>query len=93
VVRRGATLGAGTVVVCGVEIGEYAFVAAGAVVTKSVPAHSFVAGNPARHKGWACVCGERLDAALSCPDCGRAHEKSPGGSGLLALERESIAQG
>ncbi|MGM1061221.1 acyltransferase [Saccharothrix sp. Mg75] len=69
-VRRGATLGAGTVVVCGVEIGEHAFAAAGSVVTKDVPAHAFVAGNPARHKGWVCACGQRLDASLTCPDCG-----------------------
>ncbi|MCS7481295.1 acyltransferase [Umezawaea endophytica] len=92
VVRRGATLGAGTVVVCGTEIGEHAFAAAGSVVTRDVAAHSFVAGNPALHKGWVCSCGVRLDAGLRCPDCGRAHEKSPSGSGLRALEREPIAQ-
>ncbi|MBI1759644.1 MAG: N-acetyltransferase [Actinobacteria bacterium] len=65
-VRRGATLGAGTVVVCGTTIGTYAFAAAGAVVTRDVPAHAFVAGNPARRKGWVCQCGERLDAELRC---------------------------
>jgi UDP-2-acetamido-3-amino-2,3-dideoxy-glucuronate N-acetyltransferase len=72
-VRRGATLGAGAVVVCGTEIGEHAFAAAGAVVTKDVPAHAFVAGNPARQKGWVCTCGERLadtgDGAFRCPEC------------------------
>lgn len=68
-VRRGASLGAGTVVVCGVEIGEYAFAAAGSVVTRDVPAHGFVAGNPARLGGWVCTCGERLDAQLHCPVC------------------------
>ena len=74
-VRRGATLGAGAVVVCGVEIGEHAFVAAGSVVTKDVPALAFVAGNPARVKGWVCVCGERLDATLNCPvKCGTRHD-------------------
>jgi acetyltransferase-like isoleucine patch superfamily enzyme len=73
-VRRGASLGAGVVVVCGVEIGEYAFAAAGAVVTRDVPAHAFVAGNPARPKGWVCACGERLDADLVCPSCGTKHE-------------------
>ena len=65
-VRRGATLGAGTVVVCGITVGEHAFVGAGSVVTRDVPAHAFVAGNPARRKGWVCSCGERLDADLSC---------------------------
>ena len=73
-VRRGASLGAGVVVVCGVEIGEYAFAAAGAVVTRDVPAHAFVAGNPARRKGWVCGCGERLDNDLVCPACGTKHE-------------------
>lgn len=69
-VRRGASLGAGTVVVCGTEIGEYAFAGAGSVVTRDVAAYSFVAGNPAVHKGWVCRCGSRLGEALSCPSCG-----------------------
>jgi len=73
-VRRGATLGAGAVVVCGVEIGQHAFVAAGSVVTRSVPAYAFQAGNPARQKGWVCVCGNRLDPALRCPACGARYE-------------------
>ena len=81
-VRRGATLGAGAVVVCGVEIGENAFAAAGAVVTQDVPAHAFVAGNPARIKGWVCACGERLGDDLACLSCGTAHERA--GSGLRA---------
>jgi UDP-2-acetamido-3-amino-2,3-dideoxy-glucuronate N-acetyltransferase len=76
-VRRGATLGAGAVVVCGTEIGEHAFVAAGAVVTRSVPAHALVAGNPAVQKGWVCACGERLprsdDGDLTCAECGTPH--------------------
>ncbi len=55
-VRKGATIGAGAILVCGIEIGEYAFVAAGAVVTKSVPAYGYVAGNPARLKGFVCRC-------------------------------------
>ncbi|GAA5172775.1 MULTISPECIES: acyltransferase [Amycolatopsis] len=71
-VRRGASLGAGVVVVCGTEIGEYAFAAAGAVVTRDVPAHAFVAGNPAEVKGWVCVCGHRLDEPLKCGECGTA---------------------
>ncbi|GAA1276796.1 acyltransferase [Saccharothrix xinjiangensis] len=79
VVRRGATLGAGAVVVCGVEVGEHAFAAAGSVVTRDVPAHAFVAGNPARHKGWVCACGQRLDAVLACPDCGSRHAEGDQG--------------
>lgn len=79
-VRRGATLGAGVIVVCGTEIGEHALVAAGAVVTTSVPAHAMVAGNPARHRAWVCACGNRLDARLRCPECGSQHERH--GDGL-----------
>lgn len=62
--------------VCGLEIGAYAyaFAAAGAVLTRNVPAHAFVAGNPARQKGWMCACGERLDAGLVCPSCSTKHE-------------------
>jgi UDP-2-acetamido-3-amino-2,3-dideoxy-glucuronate N-acetyltransferase len=64
-VRRGATLGAGCVIVCGVSIGAYALVAAGAVVTRSVPAYALVKGNPARSRGWVCWCGVKLSAQLS----------------------------
>ena len=78
-VRRGASLGAGVVVVCGLEIGRYALAAAGAVVTRDVAAHAFVAGNPARQKGWVCACGERLDADLVCPSCGTKHEPAADG--------------
>ena len=70
-VRRGATLGAGVVVVCGTTIGEYAFVGAGAVVTRDVPAHAFLVGNPGRSIGWACECGLRLPADLRC-SCGKS---------------------
>ncbi len=84
-VRRGVSLGAGTVVVCGTEIGEYAFAAAGSVVTRDVPAHSFVAGNPAKHRGWVCVCGERLPEDLRCHVCGTPHEYRPDGLGLRSV--------
>jgi acetyltransferase-like isoleucine patch superfamily enzyme len=84
-VRRGASLGAGVVVVCGHEIGEHAFAAAGSVVARDVPAHAFVAGNPARQKGWVCTCGNRLSANLFCAACGLRFE--PGQDGGL---RQSI---
>jgi acetyltransferase-like isoleucine patch superfamily enzyme len=58
--RRGCTIGAGSVVVAGNEIGEYATVGAGSVVTHDVPSHALVAGNPARRLGWVCSCGLRL---------------------------------
>ncbi len=59
-VRRGATIGANATVVCGVTLGEYAFVGAGAVVTKDVKSFALVTGVPARQVGWMCRCGERL---------------------------------
>jgi len=62
-VRRGATIGANATVVCGVTLGQYAFVGAGAVVTKDVKPFALVTGVPARQVGWMCVCGERLPAA------------------------------
>jgi acetyltransferase-like isoleucine patch superfamily enzyme len=58
--RRGCSIGAGAVVVAGLEIGSFATVGAGAVVTKSVPGHALVGGNPARRLGWVCACGRRL---------------------------------
>jgi acetyltransferase-like isoleucine patch superfamily enzyme len=81
-VRRGASLGAGVVVVCGTHIGEYAFASAGAVVTKDVPAHAFVAGNPAVQRGWVCTCGQRLGHDLMCPDCANRYELREDNAGL-----------
>ena len=69
-VKRGATLGANCTVVCGVTIGAYAFVGAGAVVTRSVPDHALVTGNPARQRGWMCVCGEKIRFAGPVAVCG-----------------------
>jgi len=59
-VGRGATIGANATIVCGVRIGDYAFVAAGAVVTHNVASHAVVAGVPARRTGWICRCGDRM---------------------------------
>ena len=60
VIRRGSSVGAGAVLVAGVEIGTYAMIGAGAVVTHDVPGHALVAGNPAQRIGWVCACGRRL---------------------------------
>jgi UDP-2-acetamido-3-amino-2,3-dideoxy-glucuronate N-acetyltransferase len=60
-VRRGATLGANCTIVCGVIIGQYAFIGAGAVVLKDVPDFALVVGNPGRVTGWMCTCGNRID--------------------------------
>jgi len=64
-VRRGATLGANCTIVCGITVGEFSFVAAGAVVNRDVPAYALVAGVPARQIGWMSQHGERLDLPLS----------------------------
>jgi len=70
-VRRGATIGANATILCGVTIGEYALIGAGAVVTRDVAAHALVVGAPARRIGWACACGETLPASLTCARCGQ----------------------
>lgn len=74
-VRRGATVGANATVICGHELGAYCFVGAGAVVTRDVPAHALVLGNPARRVGWVCHCGMRLPdgSEPTCRECGRTY--------------------
>jgi UDP-2-acetamido-3-amino-2,3-dideoxy-glucuronate N-acetyltransferase len=72
-VRRGATIGANATVICGHTIGQYAFVGAGAVVTRDVPDHALVVGVPARVVGWMCRCGLRLTFGAmraECDGCG-----------------------
>ena len=73
-VRKGATIGANATVVCGNEIGSYAFVGAGSVVTKAVPSQALVVGNPAKQVGWMCKCGERLSVSLCCARCGLKYQ-------------------
>jgi UDP-2-acetamido-3-amino-2,3-dideoxy-glucuronate N-acetyltransferase len=66
--RHGCSVGAGAIVVAGVDVGRFAMVGAGAVVTRTVPDHALVAGNPARRLGWVCECGLRLtDRATGAP--------------------------
>jgi UDP-2-acetamido-3-amino-2,3-dideoxy-glucuronate N-acetyltransferase len=82
-VKYGASIGANATVVCGVTIGSWAFVAAGAVVTKDVPAYAIVGGVPARVMGWACECGMTLKfsgAEGKCTDCSRTYTKSASGA-------------
>lgn len=96
VLRRGSSIGAGAVVVAGTEVGTFATVGAGAVVTRNVPNHALVVGSPARRIGWVCACGARLerpdgsptgaeppapDHQHRCPTCGRTY-RSAADSGL-----------
>lgn len=80
VVRKGASIGANAVLCPGIEIGSYAMIGAGAVVTKDVPAHALVYGNPARVQGYVCKCGKKLAESESPPACSecRIHGDLPG---------------
>jgi UDP-2-acetamido-3-amino-2,3-dideoxy-glucuronate N-acetyltransferase len=84
-VGPGATIGAGSTIVCGTTIGPYAFVAAGSVVTRDVPPHAFAAGNPARRKGWVCACGAPLDTTLTCTCGHKLHLGRTEADGLTLL--------
>ena len=80
-VRRGASIGANATIVCGITLGEYAFIGAGAVVTSDVPSYALMVGVPARRVGWMCQCGERLHPAggrASCAACGSTYEETNG---------------
>lgn len=95
-VKKGASLGANCTVVCGVTIGSYAFVGAGAVVTKDVPDYALVVGNPARITGWMCACGIKLPFRLAdesgeavCVACGNKYVKTK--TGVMALGVEEVA--
>ena len=76
-VKKGASIGANATIVCGHDIGEYAFIGAGAVVTKDVPAYALVVGNPARHIGWMSEYGHRLEfdenGTAVCPESGEKY--------------------
>jgi UDP-2-acetamido-3-amino-2,3-dideoxy-glucuronate N-acetyltransferase len=82
-VEHGASIGAGAIVVPDTRIGAWAMVGAGAVVTRDVAAHELVIGNPARHAGYVCSCGRRLDRDATmwrCPSCGRTFDLAGAGT-------------
>ncbi|MBU1121655.1 MAG: acyltransferase [Candidatus Omnitrophota bacterium] len=77
-VKKGATIGANATVICGVIIGKYAFVGAGAVVNKDVPDYALIAGVPAKQIGWMCECGSNLifvNNSAKCKACNQMYEK------------------
>jgi UDP-2-acetamido-3-amino-2,3-dideoxy-glucuronate N-acetyltransferase len=80
-VRRGATIGANATIVCGVTLGEYSFIGAGAVVTTSVAPYALMVGVPAKRIGWMCQCGERLPdtGTGTCKACGSSYERATDG--------------
>jgi UDP-2-acetamido-3-amino-2,3-dideoxy-glucuronate N-acetyltransferase len=89
-VRHGATIGANATVVCGVTLGAYCFVGAGAVVTKDVPPHALVTGVPAKVTGWVCECGVKLEDGLmelTCPADGRRYMRR--GDKLTRMTQEN----
>ena len=89
-VRTGATLGANSTVVCGITIGKFAFVGAGAVVTKDVPDYALVVGTPAQHLSWVCACGVRLQEKnnmFQCGECGEYYTLN--GSELSATKQHT----
>ena len=92
VVKRGTSIGANATIVCGVTLGEYSFVGAGAVVTADVPPYALMVGVPARRVGWMCQCGERLavaDGRAACAACGAAYEESHGALRPIAATRRA----
>jgi acetyltransferase-like isoleucine patch superfamily enzyme len=74
-----ATIGANSTILSGIRLGLNCMVGAGSVVTRDVPDHALVYGNPAQQDGWVCDCGHRLDSDLSCPNCGRRYEEADAG--------------
>lgn len=94
-VRHGASIGANATVVCGVTIGEWAFIAAGAVVTKDVPDYALIGGVPGRILGWTCECGIPLSIVgekAACAVCGRAYRRS-GEEEIRKIQEPSDSKG
>ncbi|MHB1295069.1 MAG: acyltransferase [Anaerolineae bacterium] len=89
-VREGASLGAGAVIVAGITIGEYALVGAGSTVTRDVPPYALVIGSPARVIGWVCQCGQKLDLQeeqATCAHCGLIYVSR---GGVVALQDATV---
>ena len=98
-IKRGATVGANATIVCGITIGRYAFISAGAVVTRDIPDYGLVMGNPAQQVGWMSRHGHRLpppdsDGIMRCPESSyRYKETTPGVLQCLDLDEEAPLPG
>lgn len=88
IIRKGATIGANSTIICGVVIGEYAMVGAGSVVTKDVVDFSLVVGNPARFRSYICKCGVKLDKSLVCRECHSEYKET--NKGNLKLTKDNL---
>ena len=88
-VKKGATLGANSTILCGITIGRYAFVGAGALINKDVPDYALMVGVPARRVAWMCECGIRLkleDEVGACLACGNSYQLDASGRNLAPLD-------
>ena len=87
IIKQGATIGANATILCGLNIGRFAFIGAGAVVTRDVPDYALVYGNPARIKGWRCQCGEKIsfngENEAKCSACARVYQKDKSGTSVI----------
>lgn len=89
-IKKGATIGANSTIICGNEIGQYAFIGVGSVVTKDVKPYALIVGNPGRQKGWACKCGNTLkfDNYSAVCTCGNQYRLDEDDQLIIKLERQ-----
>ena len=78
IIRKGSSIGANATIICGVELGKYCMIGAGALVTKDIKPYSLVIGSPAKHIGWVSEAGERLDDTFICNKTGKLYEEKDG---------------
>ncbi len=89
-IGHGASIGANSTIVCGVRVGAYSLIGAGAVVTRNVADHALVVGNPASHIGWVGRRGRKLDENLTCPESGERYEESDHGLRMIVTSDDPL---
>jgi len=85
-VKSGVTIGANATIICGNTLGKYAFIGAGAVISKDVPDYAIMIGNPSKQTGWMCECGIRLGESLICSACGKKYDNKNGMLSMVSLD-------